>query len=1131
MKLKIVILLSGLLTILGKHAATQASERLYVGLRQFSETRLILLGVPPEEGREGFNFTHLGFQGEGLDQIDPKFLLEVNPQGIIRVRSFELKNRTKSIVGNSGNSPGLPPLLIDTSNAKSKEWQHLAGNALVASAKSLGFPIATAAIIGRLREKQSENLKKLNAFYLIELIYQTILNHRFAPLRDAISPHPSDSERFLKKLGAALLIRYNPVSNRSGAIFTNDPEGSEFETWLTQQSAVRSGNREIFLRRMNQFNLPVHSYGNEFAIVSVDLTPGAPVCSTPTYLSKMIQLGPENLGPREAAEALRVMHLLETPEEPLREKLAPWYLVSFTHPKGPLDLVNFAYPGLLGKRMKSIATSELQIELGSSIIPILPYWISKAARWCVKKSSYKQEKTHYLSRLQSYGSLLALLETQVFRPTANTLSLALAEERSGHLLKALSADLKQHEKNIHFFRLKSYLNNARVSRQPAAIRIEPFPERNPVILFLVDGMRPDRFRLAIKEGLMPHLKKLFSERGTEMESFTSRSLTLPSWSTILTGFEPDMHGIRSNTPTSRLERKFTTSYLDAKPDIGAIAQGLKNRAFKRLEEDKTGEAQRVWVPSYFHRSQTILNFMPISSEARFPVKDALHDFFENLNQYLAGIRYLPSVYDISSAKTTARVIREDIHQGGHLRLVMNWYTSIDEASHSNNASLPIMYKNIDQAVGMVLDAALEHPSLKKATVFLISDHGHSAGYGPFDEDNKIFNTKQNYLRTNEGPLLLNTGFHLPRFLAGDYFGYEKYHLIVGTADAVEPKFNPGWFFSKKYHTYPQSKGGINVLVDSSGNNLAQVYLKGDPNWRRSNFYELSHFIQKNGSKEILDIPADLLSVQQRNLMTDDPELGRWLTLKTERHPVKIFAMPLAGDLAQQTADRLGATAQTTRSTREPVLVLAHGKNGEKFRAGLILTRSDLQGNDHFRYIVLKHFNQDPSGQILAEVSTQPEDDPLEYLGQVKDAHLFHQWREDREWLALAQNHVMPTAIFSLVRTLTLAPKFTQPTFNLVPVKSQRNRQGEIPDFILIANPGFAFHSADTYESDHGGLLREEVRNTFFISSLDSSRFNRPKKLEDPSLTRDIMPTVLDFAGLGNSLPKTQGRSIKSRIED
>src|SRR5690606_36364322 len=109
------------------------------------------------------------------------------------------------------------------------------------------------------------------------------------------------------------------------------------------------------------------------------------------------------------------------------------------------------------------------------------------------------------------------------------------------------------------------------SRAPASVtspsgKTPVLPERRPIILFMIDGMRPDRLVQAAKEGWMPHLKSLVVDRGTRLQTYASRALTLPSWATILTGFEPDIHGIQSNAPANRLLHKIADNYQDPRKD-------------------------------------------------------------------------------------------------------------------------------------------------------------------------------------------------------------------------------------------------------------------------------------------------------------------------------------------------------------------------------------------------------------------------------------------------------------------------------------------------------------------------------------------------------------------------------------
>jgi len=210
--------------------------------------------------------------------------------------------------------------------------------------------------------------------------------------------------------------------------------------------------------------------------------------------------------------------------------------------------------------------------------------------------------------------------------------------------------------------------------------------------------------------------------------------------------------------------------------------------------------------------------------------------------------------------------------------------------------------------------------------------------------------------------------------------------------------------------------------------------------------------------------------------------------------------------------------------REPVLVLARSDQGP--RTSLIFTRTNPANpeteQDEFRYVVVKNFQQDKNGCISGEVVKSDSTlDPLGYLGNVvSDSSDAGKWKTDREWLRIATKsaNIRPTAIFSIARILTLSPM----------LESVTARRAEVPDFLLQSNWGYAFHDADGQESDHGGFWREEVRSSFFIGSLDGT-LDKAAKVKEPVLTRDITPTILDYAGLLNGVA-TQGRSLKSVID-
>lgn len=1182
---------------ISSYADSHHRDHLKVGVLQISKNvKYILLGVErPNHQTSQLHFSSLGFEGP-VDHIDPKFLLEVDHQGIQKVRSFEIENLSASDQKKSDYeyNDELPAVLLSTSDAHTDEVFHSMKVIASRVARSLGFPIATTAAAIQMPLKHHENLYRLQAAYMMEIINRTLPPYnKFPQFKKALSANESQAETFLQKLGEAFLTRYNQNGLSAGLSIKNE-NGNLYSRWRTAQAGERKENKGYFIQRANELELKVAHLDDDFDIVFVDPNQ-TDLPSQEHYVPKFMGLGSSKLGPRDIAEKANQRRKDAETFLPL----IPWYLASYVNPKGPVDLVSFVTPGKSGNKLKALAHRNLAFDFGGSIIPFSNLLI-KGINHAVESHAYSNEVTKYLSRLVSYGSLLALTETNAYQispgfesgelsgepflealqkishqeaqidtPSPRALyneivaQMATEEEKLGRLLGAPTHEELKKSKKILRTRLQNHLramgllaqNPKTISRSPCGFfsktkfpqsnEWEGFPAREPVIVFMIDGLRPDRFKQAAQQGLMPNLKSLFIDRGVRLDSYAYRSLTLPSWSSILTGFKPDMHGIRSNTPTSRLHQEVTDNFQDPRKDFLEMKNHLKNRAFQRLEEDATGEKDRVWLSGYYHPDQTIYNYMPVVADSNSAIRDVIKEVLKQNADLKNGSLDLPSVLDEGSAERMAQLINED--RDGKIRLLKIWFASLDEATHYNNKLADSIYSSLDQYVGKILKAAHRHPVMKKARVFLVSDHGHTGGYGPFDQNNSVLKLEKPKAGVTEGPLLSNTGFNLVRFFAGEYYRYPQYRFAVGASNAPNPKFDHRFLrdlHMEPFNTvYPKGRGAPGVLVDSSGDNLAQVYLKKNNSWDRVNYKDITQFPNPNGGR--LNILKDLLDVKLTNIMITDRTLAQKITELTDHHPVDLFAMALRGEPVRKAANRLISKINLQSelfATREPVLVLSrrlqNTSEAQKYpyRAGLILTHSDKEGNDHYLYLVLKSFDQPMSGTFQAEISDSPEDDPLEYAGRViisqqkATPQQLAQWRTDREWLTITRNERKPTAIFSLSSALTLAPKFTDPNPE-VSALVRRERRAEIPDFILVANPGFGFHSETPMESDHGGLSREETRNSFYVSSLVPTEFSKHHELNLPVFNHDIMPTILDFAGLGqpgnHPLPKTQGVSFRS----
>ena len=1168
-----------------------AESKLRIGVLNQVDKKWILLGLSGRNNPiSSLNFSELGFDGKDMDQIDPKFLLEISktPDETIKVFDFELSHEH--------HPQETLPLLISTADAQASQAQHLATSAIAALGKSIGFGIGAATAAARYPSKDYEERLRTQASYLLELIIQ---HEEFPALLESLSSLEAGASSSLKlarqrlfDLGGALLKRYNPKSHWAGFMVPGENRAQFFEHWMGQTQESRTHNQSLINDLANQHGLKLFHFGNVASLVYTH--PKWDHEKVP--IAKLFEevSAKDKLGTQTSTNNLTTPHNKEDKE--LDDSLyQPSTLVAFSSRRGAVNLLDFNSPGFIARECRTRRKNLLNREIAGGFIP-LSYWLIQGVQAIREHQSIQSKDPKYVGRAESYGATLALAETEILEPApALTTSLfayipavrsisasariasiheilallVREEERSGYLTYQPSRSELSKIKLSYYLQLKKKLNQTPLmrvddelssskhhpSRAPASLpaltsTLSPLSlspqtqtqthERNPIIVFMIDGLRPDRFKVALKEGLMPQLASLFYDRGTEVESFTSRSLTLPSWSTILTGYEPDVHGIRSNSPISKTEGAITDNYLDPLKDLLEAGNWKKNRAFQRLEENQIGERGKVWFPSYFKPEQTHFNYMPVVNGASLPSSPLLKNFLSNLPHYHNDAWYAATALDLASAENTAQTIASDTN--AKLRLIMNWYAGADEAQHYNNRLMRVVLQDIDQAVGLVLAAAKKHPVLRNATVILISDHGHAGGFDAFSEHSPVHSFRPGPKGTLSGPLVNHTSFNLSRFFSGQHRSFEHLQFKVTTLSPADPLPNPNWMGEFQMPKPDLSFKALTdlqkpkALIDYAGSSMAQIYLKRNHHSNQSmSYYELTHFALPSRLNR-LNLIEDLLTVKLPNLMISDPELHKRVVTFTQSHPTHFIAMPLRGkhDLAH--LDTWGAQTETGGSTRDPVLVLSKNKEGPGVKAGIIFTRSDLEGRDWFRYVVIKNFNQDVSGHYTGTPSIEPGDDPLEYVGKVPKAEISSDWRTDREWLNLTHQHAYPTAIFTLVRTLTLSPRYDhRRTDSVLPKDVKMARRAETPDFILIANPGFGFHDHAHMESDHGGLSYEEMRNCFFISSLNPTKFKQHIEIQTPTLTRDYAVTLLDYAGLSSSTtpqatPRTQGESFKLMID-
>ena len=282
-------------------------------------------------------------------------------------------------------------------------------------------------------------------------------------------------------------------------------DGEFYDHWRNVQEDFRDSNKADLLAQATKVGLHMISIDQDFAYMVIDSRLERDQKNTDHYQARFMGMGSGNRGPREIVARSKVNTELGP--------MLPWYLVSFVNPEGPVDLVNFVSPGKCSRDLKSLAKKELGLELGGSALPFTN-WLIKGINGLVKyEDYYKEEKTTYLNRLQSYGAVLALTETHAYAPEEveglnfeqllkamqrfnftlqpgktqaeawNEVSYALAseEERRGRLIEGPSIQALGREKEALFLHLRNQIlrnghpveGEFRILRSPRSVSAAP----------------------------------------------------------------------------------------------------------------------------------------------------------------------------------------------------------------------------------------------------------------------------------------------------------------------------------------------------------------------------------------------------------------------------------------------------------------------------------------------------------------------------------------------------------------------------------------------------------------------------------------------------------------------------------
>lgn len=241
---------------------------------------------------------------------------------------------------------------------------------------------------------------------------------------------------------------------------------------------------------------------------------------------------------------------------------------------------------------------------------------------------------------------------------------------------------------------------------------EPVPDAN-VVIFFVDGLRPDAITEMAQLGHVPNFRELFLENGAWFRnSFTVQpSLTLTSFSSMITGVYANKHGVKMQTYYDRADDEYIN--------------GLSPHLFTRFADQVKARGINT-IYDYFPDSfaAAAMPFEPFHPDI---LQMNLSEWFHravNAADYATNIKVK---FDESQTRFAL-----DLASSPKVKVTLIWLPGNDVASehipHGQFGGARPTIARMDEDLGRVVARFKNRHRFEKTYFILVSDHGHSGGH-------------------------------------------------------------------------------------------------------------------------------------------------------------------------------------------------------------------------------------------------------------------------------------------------------------------------------------------------------------------------------------------------------------------
>ena len=589
-----------------------------------------------------------------------------------------------------------------------------------------------------------------------------------------------------------------------------------------------------------------------------------------------------------------------------------------------------------------------------------------------------------------------------------------------------------------------------------------------VVIFYIDGLRPDVVREMAAMGHLPNFQEIFLTGGTQLENAYTvfPSDTITSNGSLWTGCFSDRHGIKCQIGFNR-HTGVVENYL------GKLGPTWNDELLAPHGADRAWLEGRSRIVKATRGEDAAQRFR----EERTSGTPALyHHLAKNGRSYSAGV--LPIMTDLSPALWTRYITDEAPYLGTQkadryideantayaveqmLRskddVMIVWLPENDTVSHHEYRGQFGMARRslaeVDRMLGEVVGHLRRQKRLEKTYLMVVSDHGHIGGR---------FQHLHRYDIANEF-------FHRPREIdsKGNWFG-------------------GGLGLSVKQYRYENRTQGDRsqefVYLDALGDGVARIslprgtYYSGD--WSGPN--PLATLMQYRVSPKHppVDLLQALLNIEACDLPTG-PE-----------SPI---------DLVLAKID-------------ERSLVVAH-----RDRGWAVIDRLKRQdGRYVYRYRVIENVVPCAEGGITYQEVEQPQTDPLLLVGEVPPSD-WGTYLDERLWLQLSHPTPYPDGLVTMARHLLWQPHLSV------------REAAYAPDLVVTCRPNWQFNTFNEPGTAHGHPFRETMNMSFFVAG---PGVHQGATISQPVRSVDLMPTVLEMVGVPYDPQQLDGQPLLCLFAD